>query len=100
MFTTQIKALTPMQLSFEQQLQKNEQQDIVPFQDIFETAVKDAYQKEKELEKSQYLLATGQIDDPHTVPAAAAQAQLSVDLMVQLRNKALDAYNELMRINL
>ncbi len=100
MFTTQIKALTPMQLSFEQQSQKNEQQDIVPFQDIFETAVKDAYQKEKELEKSQYLLATGQIDDPHTVPAAAAQAQLSVDLMVQLRNKALDAYNELMRINL
>lgn len=100
MFTTQIKALTPMQLSFGQQSQKNEQQDIVPFQDIFETAVKDAYQKEKELEKSQYLLATGQIDDPHTVPAAAAQAQLSVDLMVQLRNKALDAYNELMRINL
>ncbi len=100
MFTTQIKTLTPLQLSFEQQSQKNQQQDFVPFQDIFETAVKDAYQKEKELEKSQYLLATGQIDDPHTVPAAAAQAQLSVDLMVQLRNKAVDAYNELMRINL
>lgn len=100
MFTTQMKTLTPIQLSFEQQAQKNQQQETIPFQDIFETAVKDAYQKEKELEQSQYLLATGQIDDPHTVPAAAAQAQLSVDLMVQLRNKALDAYNELMRINL
>ena len=42
----------------------------------------------------------GQTDDAHTEPIAAAKAQLSVELLVQLRNRALEAYNEIMRINL
>ena len=70
------------------------------FRSIFENAVNDAKTTQADLEDKQYLLATGQIDDAHTVPIAAAQAQLSIDLLVQLRNKALDAYNELMRISL
>ena len=55
---------------------------------------------QKNLEDKQYLLATGQIDDAHTIPIALSEAQLSVDLLVQLRNKAVEAYNELMRISL
>lgn len=70
------------------------------FRSIFEDAVNDVKSTQHELEDKQYLLSTGQIDDAHTVPIAAAQAQLSVDLMVQLRNKAMEAYNELMRISL
>lgn len=70
------------------------------FRSIFEDAVNDVKTTQKDLEDKQYLLATGQIDDVHTVPIAAAQAQLSIDLLVQLRNKAMDAYNELMRISL
>ncbi|HCR83117.1 MAG TPA: flagellar hook-basal body complex protein FliE, partial [Lachnospiraceae bacterium] len=31
---------------------------------------------------------------------AASEAQLSVDMLVQLRNKAIESYNELMRISL
>ncbi|MFR1871809.1 MAG: flagellar hook-basal body complex protein FliE [Coprococcus sp.] len=31
---------------------------------------------------------------------AASQAQVAVDMLVQLRNKALDSYNELMRLSL
>ena len=70
------------------------------FRSIFEDAVNDVKTTQQDLEDKQYLLATGQIDDAHTVPIAAAQAQLSIDLLVQLRNKAIDAYNELMRISL
>ena len=70
------------------------------FRSILEDAVNDVKTTQQDLEDKQYLLATGQIDDAHTVPIAAAQAQLSIDLLVQLRNKAIDAYNELMRISL
>ena len=52
-----------------------------------------------ELAKNQYLLATGQIEDPHTVGIAASHAQLSVDLLAALRTKALEAYNEIMRLS-
>lgn len=70
------------------------------FRDIFENAVNDVQQTENNLAQQQYLLATGQVDDPHTVQIAASEAQLSTNMLVQLRNKTLDAYNELMRISL
>lgn len=70
------------------------------FKDIFATAVKEATTAEQDLAKVEYLLATGQIDDPHTVTIASTKAQTSIDLLVGLRNKALDAYNELMRMNI
>ena len=70
------------------------------FENIFKSALDDVASNEKSLEQAQYLLSTGQIDDAHTVPVASSMAQLSVDFLVQLRNKALDSYNELMRISL
>ena len=45
-------------------------------------------------------MATGQLDNPALLTIASTKAQLSVELLVQLRSKAMDAYNELMRINL
>ena len=54
---------------------------------------------EDTLVKQQYLLATGQIEDPHTVGIASSEA-LAVDMLVSLRTKALEAYNEIMRISL
>ena len=70
------------------------------FADVFQNAINDVIQTEDEYQKAKYMLATGQTDDAHTEPIAAAKAQLSVELLVQLRNRALEAYNEIMRINL
>lgn len=69
------------------------------FKDIFNNALNDVTDTQKNLEQQQYLLSTGQIDDAHTVPIASSEAQLAVDMMVQLRNKAVEAYNELIRIS-
>lgn len=69
------------------------------FKDIFQNAIKDVTDTQANLETQQYLLSTGQIDDAHTVPIAASEAQLAVDMLVQLRNKAVESYNELIRIN-
>lgn len=70
------------------------------FKDMFGGMVEDARNAESNLTEKQYLLATGQIDDAHTVPAAASQAQLSIDMLVQMRNKAVEAYTEIMRTSL
>ena len=58
--------------------------------------------KETDAERVQmeYLMATGQLDNPALLTIASSKAQLSVELLVQLRNRALDAYNELIRITL
>ena len=80
--------------------QSTEQSGAAGFQDVLKEAVNNVVQTDDELTKQQYLLSTGQIEDAHTVPIAAAQAQLSVDMLVQLRNKALESYNELIRLNI
>ena len=70
------------------------------FKDIFQKALDNVIDTEKEVQKEQYLLATGQTEDLHNLTIAATKAQLSVDLMIQLRNRAMESYNEIMRINL
>lgn len=70
------------------------------FKGIFNEAINNVRLTDEDLANKQYLLATGQIEDAHSVPIAAAEAQLAVDLLVSLRTKALESYNELMRISL
>ena len=50
--------------------------------------------------KLQYLLSTGQLDNPAELTMSLYKAQASLTLLIQLRNKAVETYNELTRINL
>lgn len=68
------------------------------FKNIFQDAIDNVKRADANHEQQMYLLATGQLDDGHTVTIAAAEATLAAELLVQLRNKAVEAYNELMRI--
>ena len=43
-------------------------------------------------------VATGNLEDVHRFTAAASKAQLGVELTVALRNKAVEAYQEIMRM--
>lgn len=70
------------------------------FTDIFQSAIDAVRETDKEKTQMEYLMATGQLDNPALLTIASTKAQLSVDLLVQLRNKSMDAYNELMRISL
>jgi flagellar hook-basal body complex protein FliE len=42
--------------------------------------------------------ATGDLTDVHDFMIASTQAQLATELTVTMRNKALDAFNEIMRM--
>lgn len=70
------------------------------FSDIFQAAVDAVRETDAEKTQAEYLLATGQLDNPALLTTAITKAELSVDLLMQLRNKAMDAYSELMRISL
>ena len=70
------------------------------FADIFKSAIDNVKTTDQEKNEAQYLLATGQMDNPAEATIATTKAAAAVELLVQLRNKALDAYSELTRINL
>lgn len=69
------------------------------FADIFKSSWDAAADSQQDLAEKQYLQSIGEISDTYTLPIAESKAELSLSLLVGLRNKALDSYNELMRMN-
>lgn len=97
--------ITPIQVwegigSGAQRTEKKDNSEAALFSDIFHNVVSQVYETEQDKENKQYLLATGQLDDVHTLPIAEAKASLSLDILIGLRNKALESYNELMKISM
>lgn len=80
------------------------QKDDGPDNSLFKNMLMDAVQNVKEtsdkVAEDQYLLSTGQLDDVHTLTIDSTKAELSLSLLLQIRTKALEAYNELIRTNL
>ena len=72
----------------------------VPFQDVFQTAVDQVKTTQADVENKEYLLATGQLEDAHSLPIAEAKAAVSLDMLISLRNKALESYNDLLKMNI
>lgn len=70
------------------------------FRNIFNQAINNVKETEENLAEEQYLFVTGQSEDTHSLGIAASKAQIAVDLLIAIRNKAIDSYNELMRTNL
>lgn len=79
-----------------------QQNNAVPggtFGSIFQSAIDYVKETDSAKNEAQYLLATGQLDNPAELTIAATKAQIAVELMVQLRNRALEAYNDLKNIS-
>ena len=51
-------------------------------------------------EKDKALVATGHVDNLHDIMIDSQKAELTLQYAVQVRNKVVDAYNEIMRISL
>lgn len=69
------------------------------FRDVLDDVVGQVKETQQDVENKQYLLATGQLEDAHSLPIAEAKAAVSLDLLVALRNKAMDSYSEIMRMS-
>ena len=68
------------------------------FADHLQKAIHEVNQKSQQADRMGMEMATGKSESIHETMLAATQAELSFNLMVQLRNKALEAYSEIMRM--
>ena len=67
---------------------------------VFRSAIENVKETDAEFKESQYLLATGQLDNPAATMIAASKSTTAVNLLIQLRERAMNAYSELTRMNL
>lgn len=68
------------------------------FADTLKDAVNSVNQLQKSSDKEMQLLATGKNNNLHETMIAAEKADIALRLMVQVRNKIIDAYHEVMKM--
>jgi len=72
--------------------------DSPSFQELLTSSIKKTNEIQKQADVMTTELVTGKEQNIHETMLAATQAELSFNLMVQIRNKALEAYQEIMRM--
>ena len=75
-------------------------ESFIPFVDIFKDAVNNVIETDSAVQEDILKIATGDADAMHQLTINMAKADLATYTLVQVRNKALEAYNEIMRISL
>ena len=72
----------------------------IPFENILKDAITNVIETNNTVQTESIKIAAGDVDSLHKISIDIAKADLAVQTLVQVRNKALDAYNEIMRITL
>jgi len=70
----------------------------LPFAKLFQKAIQAANAAQIRSDEATEALAIGQTDNLHQVVLAVTQAELTFRLLIEVRNKLIDAYHEIMRM--
>ena len=100
MLITPISGMTPLIGKIGQGLGEANSGGETIFADMLQSAVDQVNATDQVSKEDAIKIASGNTDNLHTVMINAEKADLALQLMVQVRNKALDAYTEIMRITL
>jgi len=68
------------------------------FADTLEKFVSDVNSLQNQMDKSIEQMAAGEIEDVHQVMIAVEQANTAMEFMLEIRNKIIEAYQEVMRM--
>jgi len=91
---SQVGAQIQQSLGLEQQQQQTDS----GFFQAFQSAMANVNNQQHAADAAVTRLQTGQSESLHEVTIAMEKADISLRLATQMRNKALDAYNEIMRM--
>lgn len=72
-------------------------EDTSSFNTIFTDVLNDYIESEKAVDADIKKISSGESTDTHNLMINAQKAELSLNFLVQMRNKVLDSYNEIMR---
>jgi flagellar hook-basal body complex protein FliE len=72
----------------------------MPFSEVVEKAVNGVNEMQVQADQKSADLLSGKTDDVHDVSIAMQRSKLSFELMMEIRNKLLDTYKEVSRIQM
>lgn len=93
-----VNSLNKINSSLLTQNTTDENQKDVSFIDYLYKAIEEVDSLQKEAEAQTELFISGQSQNPYDMAIASEKASLALSFTLQIRNKILDAYNEIMRM--
>jgi len=70
------------------------------FKDTLQSFMKDVNEMQQKADESIEKMAAGEITDVHQVMSTVQEANVAFNMMMEIRNKVMDAYQEVMRLRL
>ena len=70
----------------------------VSFKELIKDTIGGVNKLQKNADELAVKLATGDVEDVHRAMIAMQKAKLALDLTIQVRNKVIEAYQEIMRM--
>lgn len=70
------------------------------FSNVLEEAIDMLDQSQKATQSANLSLLTGDVDNIHSVIIEAEKAEIALSLALQIRNKIIESYNDIMRIQI
>jgi flagellar hook-basal body complex protein FliE len=70
------------------------------FKETLGTFLNDVNELQQKADESIRKMAAGEINDVHQVMSSVEEANVAFNMMMEIRNKVMDAYQEVMRIRL
>ncbi|MFN4131784.1 MAG: flagellar hook-basal body complex protein FliE [Caldimicrobium sp.] len=92
-----ISKLFPENITLQQKIEKK---NTVNFQKFLLDKLREIDQKEKEAEEALLAFAKGEEVDPAELAQKISSADTSMKLLLRIRNKVLEAYQEIMRMQI
>ena len=77
----------------------SEKSETVPFEELLSSSMKKVNTLQLEADEMVRNLATGDVEDISEVVLASSRAEVALRMFMELRNKFLDAYQQLSRIS-
>jgi flagellar hook-basal body complex protein FliE len=74
--------------------------DVPSFKDTMSAFMKDVNTMQVKADESINRMAAGEITDVHQVMNAVEEANVAFNMMMEIRNKVMDAYQEILRMRL
>ncbi len=95
-----ISQLNSMKLNSINSISEEKPENTVSFATFLNESLEKVSSLEKESQDYTLKLATGELENIHEAMIAAEKADVALQLTMKIRNKILDAYNEIMRMQI
>ena len=98
MYIIPMNGITPLETISQKSTQTKE--SMGSFSDIFKQAIENVESTQEVCAEDNIKITLGEVDDLHTVQVNMQKASLALETLVTMKNTAIDAYGEIMRMNI